>query len=139
MKIWGLTAADVSILRKVVAAFRRAGGIFPPPPPRRPSATPLPYGTLFAVRLWQDGGTTDGDEATQCDRTYTAKELDAVEGDDTALVYGTELTPVQGRPLTGQLDCPATTGEGIVGVGFFDQTGEFQLWSANERLHTTAC
>ena len=133
MKIWGLTAADVAILREIVRAYRQAGGIFPQPRPRRQTASPLPYGVLFDVRVWRDGGTTSGDGTTQCDRMYTAKEVDAAEGDEDALVYGTALTPAKFRPGVGELLVPATTGDGEIGSGMWDVAGEFVLWDANER------
>ena len=133
MKLWGLTRADVAILREIVRQFRQAGGIFPQPRPRRPSASPLPYGVVFDVRVWQDGGTTDGDGTTQCDRTYTAKEIDAIEDDDAALVYGTGLTPAKLRHGVGELLVPPTTGVGVIGVGQWGVDGEFILWDANER------
>ena len=107
-----------------------------------------PPGALFACYVWQDGGTTDGDATTQCDRTYTARTLeahsfnksgDAVTAIEAGLLLGEGLEPAKRRPLTGQLDCPATDGDGEIGVGYFGLDGVFVLWDANERLHTTAC
>ena len=135
---------DARILAEIVRWWLRDGH----KQPRRQGvidAPPLPHGVLFAVRVWQDGGTTDGDGTTQCDRTYIAADLDAVfpssgdAGDTTGYVYGTELTPVKRRPETGELDCPPASGDGVVGMGYYDFDGAFQLWDANERLNTDTC
>lgn len=92
-----------------------------------------PGRALFAVLVWRDGGTTDGDESNQCDRTYTAKTLDG------QVTLGTALTPKRVRPTTGTLVTPPPTGDGVVGLGYFEADGDFVLFDANEALDTDAC
>ncbi|QNN23535.1 hypothetical protein HED60_15040 [Planctomycetales bacterium ZRK34] len=78
-------------------------------------------GTVFAVNLTEDGGS-DGDESTQASYTYTAKSL------DDAFTFGTVLTPKKQRPSVGTV----TSGDGLVGLGYYDDDGDFQLYDANE-------
>jgi len=77
--------------------------------------------TMFAVNLTKDGGT-DGDSTTQASYTYTAKSL------NDAVTYGTSLTPKKQRPAVGTV----TSGDGLIGLGYFDDAGNFQLYDANE-------
>jgi len=102
-------------------------------------ATDIPVGVHFAVRVWQDGGTTDGDLTHQCNRTYTVRTLDATAIDTGGVLLGEDKEPVQKRPTLGTLVVPAVDGTGVVGVGYYDENGAFQLWSANEALGSGAC
>ena len=90
-------------------------------------------GVMFAVLVWRDGGTTDGDLTHQCDRTYTAKTLD---GNNT---LGEDLTPKKRRPSVGMMDTPPTDGGGIVGLGYYEADGTFCLYDANETLEPGPC
>jgi len=94
---------------------------------------------LFACLVWRDGGTTDGDSASACDRTYTARTLDATSPTSGGLLLGQTLTPKRRRPDPGMLDVPSDTGSGVVGVGYYDLAGAFCLWDANETLATDGC
>lgn len=89
---------------------------------------------LFVVRVWQDGGTTDGDYNTQCDRTYTACTLSATAPDGTGgEQLGTGLTPVRKRPAYGKLVTPPASGAGEIGVGYYSEVdSQFYLWDAGE-------
>jgi len=88
---------------------------------------------IFAVLVWRDGGTTDGDKTHQCDRTYAAKTLDS------AKTHGTELTPDKTRPNVGRMNVPSTTGDGVVGLGYCNASGAFCLYDANECIYAEAC
>lgn len=84
--------------------------------------------TLFAVRVYIDGGTA-GTASTTCSWTYTVKR-------DSGHVFGTSMTPQRRRfPNTPY----TTTPDGAWGAGFFDKTGTFVLWDANELPATEAC
>lgn len=93
----------------------------------------------FAVKVWQDGGTTDGDLTNKCNRTYEVRTMEATALGTGGTELGTDMTPVQNRPALGKLVCPATTGAGVVGAGYYDEDGDFQLWSANEAFGSGAC
>lgn len=130
---YALNESDVRTLREMVAAWQR-GEFRQMRAKTRQRPTALPSRLLIPCRLWQDGGTSDGDGTTQCNRTYTAKEITATAADDdTALTYGTAMTPSKLRPATGQLLVPPTTGDGVIGLGYWDADGDFVLWEANER------
>ena len=47
---------------------------------------------VFAVKVWRDGGTTDGDLTNPCNRTYLARTIDATST-TTGIQLGTGLTP----------------------------------------------
>jgi hypothetical protein len=94
-------------------------------------------GTMFAVMCWKDGGTTDGDATNQCNRTYTVRTQNASGISTGGTLLGTGMTPKLIRPTLGTMLGPATvdpsaTGPGVVGQGYYDATGTFQLFSANE-------
>ncbi len=95
---------------------------------------------MFPVRVWQDGGTTDGDHENQCDRTYTACTLPATAAAGTnGQQLGIELTPQKRRPVRGRLSCPGAGGGGVIGLGYYYLTSladgvEFYLYDANETL-----
>jgi hypothetical protein len=75
---------------------------------------------LFAVDLTEDGGS-DGDASNPPNYTYTATSLD---GNTT---HGTGLTPKKQR-VNGSF----ASGDGEVGLGYFDENENFQLYDANE-------
>ena len=84
-------------------------------------------GTMFAVDLTQTGGSA-GDKSTQASWTYTAKSLSGE-------TLGTGLTPKRQRPTVGKMQ----SGNGTVGLGYYDASGNFQLYDANEALDSAAC
>lgn len=99
---------------------------------------------IFVVRVWQDGGTTDGDEDTQCDRTYAVTTLEASLPDGTdGVLLGEDMTPVKRRPASGKLSVPPDDGDGVIGLGFWLSGGApgtiFQLYDANETLAVQEC
>lgn len=98
-----------------------------------------PAGRLFAVKVWKDGGTTDGDSSNQCDATYTVRTLAATANDTGGEELGTAMTPEKRRPSYGGLDVPSETGSGEIGQGYFDADGTFHLYDANETLDPTNC
>ena len=63
--------------------------------------------THFAVRVWRDGGTTDGDSTQQCDRTYTVRTYEATTPTGGGAL-GEDMLPEWARPVTG----PLVTGGG---------------------------
>lgn len=95
---------------------------------------------FFPVLVWQDGGTTDGSKTAACDRTYQARTIDATS-ESTGTLLGTGLPPLKDRWAGnyGLMNCPASTGTGRYGVGFYNAAGTFCLWDANEVLDTGAC
>lgn len=95
-------------------------------------------GVMQACLVWQDGGTTDGDLTHQCDRTYTVRTLDATAVDAGGKVLGTELSPLEKRRSIGKYVTPPADGAGVVGIGYFDGSGTFVLFSANEVVDPTA-
>ena len=102
----------------------------------------LAGGQMLACLVWQDGGTTDGDLTHECDRTYTARTLDATAIDTGGVLLGEDLPPLKRRWVTnhyGKYDCPPATGTGVVGTGYFTAAGAFVLFDANEVEHTGAC
>ena len=94
---------------------------------------------LFAVKVWQDGGTTDGDNTTPCDRTYTVRTLGATAPYEGGILLGEEMVPMEVRPPLGQLVTPPGLGPGVIGRGYYDEEGEFQLLDANETILVVAC
>lgn len=76
---------------------------------------------LFAVRVTIDGGSA-GSISADCSFTYKAVS-------DDGFLYGEHLTPARRRlhhvPYT-------TTPDNSWGAGFWDKTGTFVLWDANE-------
>ena len=109
------------------------------PLPEVPPDVPYGLSGMFAVKVWQDGGTTGGDATNQCDRTYKVRTVHATGPDTGGVVLGTGMTPGKTRPTTGPLICPADTGEGVIGFGYYDTSGTFQLFEANETLDTDVC
>ena len=97
-----------------------------------------PY-AMFAVRVWRDGGTTDGDASTQCDRTYTVRTLDATAVDEGGVLLGEDMTPVFRPSDVGKYVTPSTSGDGEIGQGYYDEDGEFQLFMAHEQLDASEC
>jgi len=103
---------------------------------------PKPPSGLRAVLVWQDGGTTDGDATHECDRTYTARTLDATGPAAGGTELGTELVPKKRRWVTnhyGAYSCPADAGDGVVGLGYYDNNHAFCLYDANETPDTSVC
>jgi hypothetical protein len=105
---------------------------------RAAQAVPIPHHT-FAVRVWRDGGTTDGDQSTQCDRTYNVRTLEATGPSTGGRELGTGMTPDKVRHTIGKMLVASTTGGGVVGLGYLDADGDFGLYDANETLDTGAC
>lgn len=95
--------------------------------------------SLFAVLVWRDGGTTDGDQSSQCDRTYTVRTLGATGPSSGGRELGTGMTPKKVRPSIGKMVTPSTSGAGVEGLGYYDASGSFALYDANEILDTGAC
>ena len=93
---------------------------------------------LFAVKVWRDGGTTDGDKTNDCDRTYTARTIDATAVDTGGVLLGEDMTPLKRRPAAGKLSCAPVDGGGVVGLGYY-YGGTFYLFDANETLAPQAC
>lgn len=95
---------------------------------------------IFAVKVWWDGGgTTDGDSSNKCDRTYLVKTLDSLDPIVGGVELGTGMEPQKRRPFYGPLDVVPSDGTGQVGLGYYDMSGDFQLYDANETLQTGAC
>lgn len=105
---------------------------------RSAQAVPMPHHT-FAVRVWRDGGSTDGDQSNPCDRTYNVRTLEATGPSTGGRELGTGMTPDKVRPSIGKLVTPSTTGAGVVGLGYLDEDGAFALYDANETFDTGAC
>ncbi len=104
----------------------------------------VPSNTMIPCKVWQDGGTTDGDATTQCDRTYLVKTMDAYDELDGGSILGEELEPLKQRPAAGKLVTAPATGDGIIGTGFYmtdPYSGEmfFELFDANETLAVEVC
>lgn len=97
---------------------------------------------MFAVKVWRDGGSTDGNKTTQCDRTYTVRTLDALGVGIGGELLGTGMNPTTAgkqRPTTGLLVTPPEEGGGVIGIGYYDKDDNFQLYDANEALDTDPC
>lgn len=97
---------------------------------------------LFACLVWRDGGTTDGDDTNECDRTYNCRTLEATGPAAGGVSLGTGLSPKRRRWVTnhfGAYEVPSTTGAGVVGLGYYDDDGAFALYDANETASTAAC
>jgi len=84
---------------------------------------------LFPVKVVKTGGSA-GDATTKCSFTYTAN-------DQSGVVLGTVLSPKKERPALGAMASPTT--DPLWGSGFYDLTGAFVLFDANEVLSTEAC
>lgn len=95
--------------------------------------------SMFAVRVWRDGGSTDGDKVTQCNRTYTVRTHDATGPSTGGVSLGAAMTPEKRRPATGKLSTPSNTGGGVVGQGYYNPSGAFVLYDANETLASQGC
>ncbi len=94
---------------------------------------------MFAVRVWQDGGSTDGDEDTKCNRTYQVRTLPATAISTGGEELGSAMTPLKRRPAFGPLDVPSDLSDGEIGTGFYDEDEVFFLFDANETLQVDAC
>lgn len=94
---------------------------------------------MFAVRVWQDGGTTDGDLTNKCDRTYTVRTADATAPDTGGKLLGEDMTPLKVRPSLGLMLVPPVDGDGVLGQGYFDGSGTFFLYDANETAEQEEC
>lgn len=94
---------------------------------------------LFAVKVWRDGGATDGDLTNQCDRTYKARTIDATAHDADGILLGIELTPAKHRANPGKYTTPPEDGAGTIGLGYYDTTNTFVLWDANEVEFVGGC
>lgn len=77
---------------------------------------------MFPVQIDQTGGSA-GDATTQCSYTYTVRDLAGYQ-------LGTGMTPLKRRPALGAMS-PVDPSYGW-GVGFYDYSGTFNLWDANE-------
>lgn len=98
-----------------------------------------PAAGLVPVKVWRDGGTTDGSKTLQCNRTYKVRTLEAQgPNDDAGQLLGTNLTPQKRRPPLGKLSTPSNAGTGVVGLGYYDGP-DFVLYDANETLDVEAC
>ena len=86
-------------------------------------------GQLFPVKVYKTGGAT-GDKTTKCAYVYTVKALD----ETTEL--GTSMTPAKPRQTVGYYTAPS---DGDYGLGFYDATGTFVLFDANEIPDAEAC
>jgi hypothetical protein len=100
--------------------------------------------TMIPCKVWQDGGTTDGDKTTPCDRTYFVKTIDAYDEEEDGTILGEELTPLKQRPAAGKLVTAPPTGDGIIGTGYYvtdpySGMSEFVLYDANETLAVEVC
>lgn len=91
----------------------------------------------YAVKVWSDGGS-NGDETTQCSKTYTVRTIDATAPDAGGELLGSTMTPLKERPTTGTLVTAPATGSGTIGLGY-DYNDVFYLYDANETLNTDAC
>lgn len=94
---------------------------------------------LFPVRVWRDGGTTDGSATLKCNRTYKVRSLEATGPDTGGILYGSSMSPVKPRPALGQLSTPPTTGAGVVGLAYEDHNGFVILYDAGEIYATAVC
>lgn len=90
-------------------------------------------GEVFAVLVWRDGGASDGNKTTQCNRTYEVKTLDS------AVTLGEDMTPNKVRPNVGRMQTPPVDGAGVVGEGYREADGTFCLYDANECIYAEAC
>ena len=98
-------------------------------------------GNVFACLVWQDGGDSDGDLTHECNRTYTARTLDATAIDTGGTLLGEDLIPDKRRWVTNYyaaMNCPPATGAGVKATGYYDHTGAFCLCDANE-THKAGC
>ena len=130
---------DEKGVRRIVQSVRATERLLQPKPRTlRHHSVPI-LGTTFAVRVWRDGGTTDGSQTTQCDRTYTVRTLDATAVDTGGVLLGEDMTPVFRPSDVGLYITPAVDGEGVVGVGYYDEHGDFALYSAGEQLDAGPC
>jgi hypothetical protein len=93
---------------------------------------------FFPVRVWQDGGTTDGDVSTKCNRTYTVRTMNATAIDTGGVLLGEDKTPDRVRPTVGLMLVPSATGGGVVGVGYYVGSS-FYLYDANETAEQEDC
>lgn len=82
----------------------------------------------FAVRVYIDGGVA-GSATTPCTWTY---RVTAMSGRD----LGTGLSPIKRRFAPAVY---SVTPDGTVGLAFFDDRGDLQLYDANELLATVDC
>jgi len=96
---------------------------------------------MFPVKVWRDGpGSPDvGSETTQCNITYTVRTIGATAIDTGGALLGEDMTPLRVRPTVGYMVCPAATGGGVYGMGFYDAVGAFKLYDANETADAEAC
>jgi len=131
-----LFALDAAAVAQLQAALRtvekltgRLGGLGAA---RRHVNQETQRGAHFAVLVWQDGGTTDGTAATQCDRTYTVRTLDATSSTAGGVLLGEAMTPEIGRPATGAMVCPPADGAGVEGVAYWGADSVVHLYDANE-------
>ncbi len=100
-------------------------------------SAPIPG--VIPVKVWRDGGTTDGSKTLQCNRTYKVRALEAQgPNDNTGQLLGTNLAPLKRRPARGKLSVASNTGAGEIGTGYF-YGNDFILYDANETLDVEAC
>jgi hypothetical protein len=97
-----------------------------------------PVAGLMPVKVWRDGGTTDGSKTLQCNRTYRVRTLDATGPSTGGTLLGTNLAPMKRRPVRGKLSVPSNLGAGEIGTGYFSGP-DFVLYDANETLDVEAC
>lgn len=91
----------------------------------RLGVAPMP-GMMFAVKVTQTGGSA-GTKTASCSYTYTVKDLADQQ-------LGASMTPQKARPWYGAMK----PGSGY-GLGFYDASGTFYLYDANETLDTESC
>ena len=97
-----------------------------------------PAAGLVPVKVWRDGGTTDGSKTQQCNRTYRVRTIDATGPSTGGALLGTNLAPKKRRPVRGKLSVPSNLGAGETGTGYFNGP-DFVLYDANETLDVEAC
>ena len=81
---------------------------------------------LFAVEVTKTSGSA-GDKTTQCSFVYTVKTLGG---------SGTGMTPKKKRPSVGKMGAPAAAS---IGLAYYDEDGDVQLFDANETLAPQVC
>ena len=135
---WIERDTNVAVSPNMAAFDGPGGGSFTAPDKEDDTQIVSESFALFAVKVWQDGGSTDGTSGAQCDRTYEVRTLEATSI-TTGTQLGTDLTPKKKRPTTGPLNTPPTDGVGYVGLGYYDENGAFALYDANESLNTDLC
>ncbi len=107
--------------RRIADAVRAVESLGDPYAGKRPGVVRNPPQQLFAVLVSIDGGSA-GSITETCSWTYTVET-------DAGVVLGNELSPQKCRlPNVPYVETPDESW----GAGFYDKSGEFVLWDANE-------